>query len=1397
MLPPTNLCPIRGRLVTWLKIRGKKASKEQILELFLLERTCKTYIMKQHGILCIVFLFVWQLTASGIETEKIPLNFDYFSAADGLSQNDVTCIAQDSLGFLWFGTRNGLNKYDGYKFICYKHETHDPSSLSNSVVTAIDVAVDGKVWIGTIDGLNIYDPHTDCFERIYHDGFEKQLFRNKNITFIQTLPDGEQWMGAGNLLCRKVKDKSQFLSYGFAYERNILNRLTRVNCIFEDSRNNLWVGDSYGLHLFDRRKETFQQILPAQERNRGTQRPSFKVYHIQSGLENNVILIATNVGLFTFNTVNESLHELKYKGESIGEIRQTRKDEQNNFWIATQANGLFLLKGNALFQYKYSPLERLPLLSDQLTSLFIDKFNNMWMGTEQKGIMKASLNKSDYTLLAYQPNDTYTLSDNVVRSVLVEDSIIWVGTEYGVLNKIIRPQSKIKRYELTALTKKDLPGLQCITSIKRGRAGRLWITSGSGLFYFDERQESFSLVNIHLDKNNVNYRYQNMINSVTVDDEGNLWCSSPFSTFILQENNMNANPYNVKVPAALISKNAQVVYQDKRGDMWIGTQSSGLVKYTGNLEKHSFEHYSVDGVLFNSNNISALFEDSRNRFWVGTWGGGLNLFDRDSKQVVSYTTSMGLLDNTVFSITEDSKGKLWISTYAGLTSFDADSAIFEHHHFRNNKEGFEINYGAHAMGKDNTLFLGTNEGLIMYNPAKAQNESQHNRIVFTSLIVNGEETRIGDATDRNEPIISESISTTPDMTISYKDKHFSIGFTDFNNLHNYPGRFAYKLNGFDKEWIVISENKISYTNLSPGEYTLMVQNVDRHGKLMGNIARLNVHIQPPFWNTVYAYILYGILLLAAIYASYRSIIRRTGRKRQQMQEEAERDLYQAKMKFFTNISHEIRSPLTLILGPIARIKEALKDDEKLSKQIEIMDNNGDRLLRMVNQLLNLRKIEMGGMQVCLKPVEFVSFVKKVCAYFDDACARNTISMNVHSVPNRLECSIDEDKVEKIVYNILSNAVKYTKSYIEVFVDVDDSGSEQEKIIIKIRDNGRGIDKTDIDKIFHRFFQTQDSGHDNQGTGIGLHLAKEFATVIGGGITVESEKNKGTEFTISIPCHRMAVQEIKNEKTDDEETAENKIEMATERPVVLIVEDNEDIRTYLRTSLDDTYEIREAKNGLEGEEMAIELLPDMIISDIMMPIKNGIEMNIDLKNNILTKHIPIIMLTAKTADETKKESLEAGADAYITKPFSEGVLRAQISRILSSKEEYRNHLLSELLMTPQKFKEAAPENEFLSKVVAIVEQNLTEPEFDVAQLSRELGMSRVHLYRTFKSFVGHSPSDFIKDFRLQRGVDILLQKKYNVNEIAYMTGFNDPKYFTSNFKKKYGMTPTEYLKKYGA
>lgn len=1352
--------------------------------------------MKQYGILCIAFLFLLPLTVSGVEAKKIPLNFESFSATDGSLQNDVTCIAQDSLGFLWFGTRNGLNKYDGYTFVDYKHEIHNLASLSNSVVTAIDVATDGKVWIGTIDGLNVYDPHTDSFERIYEDGFGKQLFRNKDITFIQTLPDGEQWIGAGNVLCRKVKDKNEFISHGFAYERNILNRLTRVNCVFEDSRNNLWVGDSYGLHLFDRRKETFQQVISRKEVHDGTKSLSLKVYHIESGVENNVILLATSCGLFTFNTTDESLNELTCKGESIGEVKQIRKDKQTNIWIATQTDGLFLLKGNTLFQYNYTPLERLPLLSNQLTSLFIDKINNLWIGTEQKGIIKAPLNKPDYTLLAHHPNDTFTLSDNIIRSVLVEDSVIWAGTEHGVLNKIIKTQSKVKKYELAALAQKDLPGLQRITSIKRGQSNQLWITSGSSLFSFDERKESFTKVNIHIDKSNANYQYQNMINGVTIDDKGNLWCSSSLSTLILQESKIDINPYQVKAPAALISKNAQVVYQDRRGDVWIGTQSSGLVKYTGNIEKHSFEHYSVDGVLFNSNNISALFEDSKNRFWVGTWGGGLNLFDRDSKQVTSYTTSMGLLDNTVFSIAEDSNGKLWISTYGGLTSFDVNSAVFEHHHFRDNKEIFEINYGASAMGKDNTLYLGTNEGLIIYNPDKVQNESQQNPIVFTSLIVNGEEVKIEDYTGRNEPVIRESIATTSDITLSYKDKHFSIGFTDFNNQHSYSGRFACKLSGFDKDWIVTSENKISYTNLSPGEYVLLVQNVDRHGQLMGNIAQLKVHIQPPFWNTVYAYLLYGLCILAGIYTLYRYIIQRTQRKHQQIQEEAERDLYQAKMKFFTNISHEIRSPLTLILGPISRIKEALKDDEKLSKQIEIMDNNGDRLLRMVNQLLNLRKIEMGEMKVNLKPVEFVSFMKKVCAYFDDVCVRNTISMNIHSVPNRLECSIDEDKVEKILYNILSNAVKYTKSYIEVFMDVEDSDPERETIIIKIKDNGGGIDKANIDKIFHRFFQTQDSECTSQGTGIGLHLAKEFATIIGGGITVESEKNKGTEFTVLIPYNRIALEETKCENRKNEETPENSIEMGMEQPVVLIVEDNEDIRTYLHTILDDIYEVRDAKNGLEGEEIATELLPDMIISDIMMPIKNGIEMNISLKNNILTKHIPVIMLTAKTADETRRESLEAGADAYITKPFSEGVLKAQISRILSSKEEYRNHLLSELLMTPQKFKDTAPENEFLSKVVAIIEHNLADPEFDVAQLSRELGMSRVHLYRTFKSFVGHSPSDFIKDFRLQRGVDILLQKKYNVNEIAYMTGFNDPKYFTSNFKKKYGMTPTEYLKKNG-
>lgn len=1312
--------------------------------------------------------------------------FKHLNIEHGLSQSSVLSIAQDAKGFLWFGTRFGLNKYDSRNFKIYKHDANDAGSLINSeTLSSILLTRDGTIWVGSPSGLNKYNEDQDSFDRIMHDSKK---------------PDG----------------------------------LTesRINCLFQDRENRLWIGTANGLNLLtDKKKYHFQHFLYCKKVIQ-------EVYSMAQDHNGN-IWIGTSSGLMVMKIKNgnATFQYLKKFSDQINRVNDNHvtsivEDRENNLWVGTKQTGLSKLnpKTKDFVTFKYSSSNTNGISSNNIRKIILDQQGKLWVGTLH-GINIYNPQTKTFSTLQNEPENKESLSQNSVYDIFQDkQGIIWVGTFYGGINMIYPNYTPFKVYR----SSKNGLSSNVVSAITEDPNHNLWIgTEGEGLNYFDRKKNTYT--HFRYNPNNPKSISSNLIKSIFRDKKNRIWIGThlgglnlyvPQSNSFIRFTNKPSDPSTISSDLEIAS-----IFEDSFGRFWVGA-SDGLNELNPNTGK--FARKKINGL---SDAVFCIFEDSRRRLfvatssglyildsksdhfkslldgtircitedkkgtiWLGTLYGGIYKLDASNRKIGELSMKDGLPSNNIVGILEDDNRNFWISTDNGLCKFNADKKSFKTYNIKDGLPGNEFNYKSLLKDSNGEFFFGGLSGFISFIPA----EIKENKIVpnafFTELKLFNKPVKL----NADDGLLKNNISKLNTITFESDQNVFSVDFTVLNFIKPYKNTYAYKLVGFEKNWNYVNRPTASYTNLSPGNYKLLVKGSNNDGLWTKNAAELTIRVLPPFYKTWWAYLLYffilaGILILGVRYLLIRAVLKK------------EKEINEHKLEFFTNISHEIRTPLTLIVGPLENIIEHAQDSPLLIKQLQPIKNNATRLMHLVTELLDFRKAESGKIILQVSPGDIVKFCKEIFLAFQNMAISNNINYTFETEVEEIKIYFDKVQLEKVFFNILSNAFKFTPNGGKISLKI---GRNKSLVYINICDNGKGIPFENQANLFNNFYQANPG--DNIGTGLGLSFSKSITELHKGSISFDSSPQQNDQpgftcFSINLKTGKDHFQssDFIQDYIYYDDAANYTLKVPGSKNTnflpdvaltnitkkkdysILLVEDNAEVRNFIKSSLQNRYAIFESEDGQKGWENAIEIIPDLIISDVMMPNMDGLELCRKLKTDERTSHIPVVLLTARSAYVHQINGFENGADAYIMKPFNLRILELNISNLLNARETIKIKFAQVVKLEPKNLIINTTEQNFLNKIICIIEDRITDPEFDVPTLATEIGMSQPVLYKKIRALTDLSVNDFIKSIRLKKAAQLLKLKQGNISEIAYRVGFNDRKYFSLEFKKYFGKTPSEF------
>ncbi|MDQ6904423.1 MAG: ATP-binding protein, partial [Bacteroidota bacterium] len=1111
-------------------------------------------------------------------------------------------------------------------------------------------------------------------------------------------------------------------------------------------------------------------------------------------------------------------------------VRSVAQGEDGLIWLATDHGGINILDKKD-FTIKYflnNEEDNYSVAQNSINSMYKDNSGIMWIGTFKKGISYFNKSIIKFPLYRHKLTDPNSLSYNDVnRFVEDEKGNIWIGTNGGGLLYFDRKSNKFIKYQHNPFDKNSLSS-DVIVSLCLDSEHTLWIgTYFGGLDHFDGKRFTHY---VHDDKNPASIA-DNAIWSIMEDSDKRLWLGTFSSGLDRYERNTNSfTHYKATGFHSVHSKYVGDLLQAKNGDIWIAT-SNGVDVF--DPKKNDFIHYfhhdtSAAASSLSNDNTIALLQDSRGLIWIATRD-GLNYYDAANGKFGTLHKQDGLADNIVLSIVEDKEHNLWAGTPNGLSNViinkDARSGKlsfqFRNYNQTDGLQGKEFNEYAAYCTRSGDIFFGGPNGFNLFSPEQINNSNFDPQLVITDLQMFNKSVNVGERFGRHM-ILPQSISVTKEITLKYNENIFSIEFAALNFFNIGKLKYAYTLSGFNNEWFIADDktHKATYTNLDPGTYLFKVRTINDDGTLGNDGTSLKITILPPLWRTNYAYILYALLIAAIIFISRKMILRRAKRRFAIEHERKEAQRIHAldlmKIKFFTNVSHELRTPLSLILTPLDKIIK--NEAAPLQKQqFHVIRRNAQRLLHLVNQLLDFRKMEMREIRIEPTKGNIVEFIREISYSFNDLAAKNHIAFSFNSTIDKFFTEFDHDKIERMLFNLLSNAFKFTHGDGEVSVEINGERKMEETTIIEIKvsDSGIGIPLEKQEKIFERFFQNDiPENMVNQGSGIGLAITKEFVKLHNGSISVKSEVNVGSCFTLLLPFKELelndsdnitenqadldssSLQESEIAEEDTYETQEivdetNQKQKAAQKQTVLLVEDNEELRFYLKENLGQYFNIIEAGDGKIGWQKTLSAHPDIIVSDISMPEMNGIDLCRKIKNDKRTSFIPIILLTALAGEEQELKGLKTGASDYMTKPFNFEILLSKMNNILAQQQSAKNAYKKLVNANPSDLHVDSPDEKFMHHAIEIIEKNISNPGFSVEELSRGMYISRVGLYKKMLALSGKSPLEFIRFLRLQRAMQLLEKSNLTISEIAYEVGFNDPKYFSKFFKATFNILPSAY------
>jgi signal transduction histidine kinase/DNA-binding response OmpR family regulator/streptogramin lyase len=1035
------------------------------------------------------------------------------------------------------------------------------------------------------------------------------------------------------------------------------------------------------------------------------------------------------------------------------------KDREGILWVGGPEGLSFSrLKRKNFYTFRSNDRDGNTLSHNSVTCFSADKRGNLWIGTDGGGLNYFDRKNRRFHCYQHDPLNPNSLRTNSVLSVFnAGDQSVWTGCYLGDLS-LFNPKSRHFTHFMYDLFNPNNLGHSDVRDIVQDHRGRIWIaTNGRGLhLMIDPKRKTFR-----------HYNY---------------------------------NPANPS--GSLASDFCLKIYEDHEGIFWIGTYS-GLSRFDS--DKNSFRNYTANEnnpTGLSHNWVYTILEDSRQRLWIGTYR-GLHLFDRHSNTFTVFGLRDGFPSEVINGILEDNHGRLWISTNAGLVRFDVENKIVKTYTMQDELQSDEFNHGSCLKLPSGEMVFGGTNGFTLFHPDSIQDIQSMPPMVITGLWSYSNVAKTSGVTVpiRNPVYENEAIELPHGQA-----KMFMLTFTALEFLQPGKIQYKYKLDGYQEEWINASKNRTAtFTNLGAGRYTFRVTSTNSDGIWNPREARMRIHILPPIWKSPGAYAFFFLLLLAAVVVYHRTSMKwvhlKADLKVQKMEKEKALELESLKSRFFTNISHEFRTPLTLILVPLKNIISDghLKDWQKLSNQLQLMQRSAERLMRLVNQVLDFNKIEAGRLKLELKEIDIVAFGKGIADTFTPLATDKHITFTFGSNRPRLYGWFDPDKMDMVIFNLLSNAFKFTPRYGEVSLTIKHLPNTQ--VEIRIEDTGPGIPEEHLTSIFERFYLVDHPiSKAREGAGIGLSLTKELVEMHSGIITVYNVHGKGACFTVVIPrgdkpihSGRMPTTQTAFQEYAVPVSEDNNVEDIPEadQETLLFIEDDGDLRCYLKDELKGQYRILEASDGAQGLKKARQFVPDLIVSDVMMCGMDGLELCRKLKSDAVTSHIPIILLTARSTEEHQVEGLETGADDYIAKPFHLQALKARIRNLLASRRKLRERFSREIRVEPADIVVTSTDEKFLRRAIKTIEAHLSDSDFGVESFGREIGLSRSQLFRKIKGLTSETPIDFIQTIRLRRAAQLLEKSDLSVTEISYEVGFKYPSHFSQLFHAKFGQSPKEY------
>lgn len=1322
---------------------------------------------KRHMLRLAILKILLFFSVCTFAQERSDFYFTRVNGENGLSESNVKSILQDSYGFMWFGTKNGLNRYDGTSILQFNCDDLE-AGTGNHNISALYEDKERNLWVGTDRGVYLYNPTIDVFTHFKLSSPEGVTLDNW-VAEILSDSLGNVWILIPDQGIFRYKDK-KVSYYPLTDKNNIKNN--NPECVCTNEKGEVWVGTSgVGLFKYNPQKDQFDQYLTDRTGRSLTDKTIISICFQGE----NAILAIHEGDLLKYNTQANELSDISFLGEKKTFLREV-KCFGDEIWVGS-LHGIFIIneRMNSVTHLKEDLMRSFSLSDNSIYTIYRDHEGGIWVGTMFGGVNY--LPNRRLTFDKYVPgSDVHSLNTKRIRG-LAEDNTgrIWIGTEDNGVNVLDPQTGKVHQIH------DNVPGRLITLSVKHYN-DHIYV----GLF--KQGMNDISLPGEHL-------RYisdkelgieEGSVYGFLIDSKRRTWIGPGWGLYVSQPDERKYHRID-EIGYDWVFD----IMEAKDGTIWVATMGNGVWKC--NPETGSYRNYTYNEGQANtlsSNSVSSIMQDSKGNIWFSTDRGGICRYNEAQDNFTTFSIKEGLPDDVAYNILEDENGNLWFGTNKGLVKFNPENGDIRVFTNKDGLLGNQFNYQSALKARDGRFYFGGVDGLIAFDPTIQEEEKELPPVYISKFSIYNKEITVHSP----DSPLRQCIVHTNEIVLPYNQSNISFDIALLSYSTAESNQYYYRMEPLDRDWIRAASNQnISYAKLPPGKYTFRVQAT--HGdKSEPSTRSLSIVILPPWWQSVTAYILYTIciiLVVVGIVLWYKRRKERQLEERQKLFEiEKEKELYESKVDFFTEIAHEVRTPLTLINGPLEAIEEMGIQEPKMKKYISVMVQNTKRLLELTGQLLDFQKIGANKLTMKFESVDITELLKGIVERFEVTFNLNRKELQLKSTEEQIWAAVDKEAITKIVSNLLNNALKYANQNILVELEKD-----EDTFTIRVTSDGNKIPAEASQYIFEPFYQMDKTEKRRNGVGIGLSLARSLASLHKGTIYLDTGKENNV-FVLTIPLNKDAIQS-ENDKTIQKEI----VALDEHTPIasdmygytLLLVEDNESMLTFILERLQENFTVETAKNGVEALEVLRSIHIDLIISDIMMPVMDGYELCKEVKSDIELSHIPIIFLTAKNDIDSKINGLKYGAEAYVEKPFSFNYLKEQVLSLLDNRRREREAFAKRPFFSVNNMQMNKADEEFMSKVIKIIEENITDDNFGVERMADILCMSRSSLLRKIKTLFNLSPLDFIRLIKLKKAAEFIQEGKYRIGDICYMVGINSPSYFSKLFMKQFGMTPKDFEK----